>query len=65
MAFTLCFILIRACSLLHVDVVLRWETALIKANWAIELAGLACVGTSAVQAILRARTGRPETEALP
>jgi len=65
MTFTLCFILIRACSLLHVNVVLRWETALIKANWAIELVGLACLGASAVQAISRARTERPETEALP
>lgn len=53
MVFTVFFVLMRATSFHHVDSVLRWRLAGIKANWILELTGILCVALSAW------RAGRP------
>jgi len=65
MALIVCFILLRAGSLLRIGMVLHWQVGLARMNWAVELAGLACVGVSALLAISRAGKKHPPSETIP
>lgn len=53
--FIVFFVVIRAASFHHVDVMLSWNVLGFYMNWALELGGIACVAISA------ARNGRPKT----
>ena len=51
--FTLCFVIIRASSLHHVDAVLGWHVGGVKMNWVFENGGIPLVIIAAVLAIRR------------
>ncbi|MCK7468704.1 MAG: hypothetical protein MZU91_11700 [Desulfosudis oleivorans] len=52
----LTFIVIRAASFHHVDVLLRSQLLGVRVNWVLELGGIGLIVLSALQALLRART---------
>jgi hypothetical protein len=51
MVFTVCFILIRASSLHHIDTVLEWRVAGVKTDWILEIGGILLVIIAALKAI--------------
>ena len=55
--FTMTFIVLRAASFHHFDVVLRSHVAGVKVNWALELTGIAVIGAAA---LIRLRAIKPE-----
>jgi len=56
--FTMCFVLIRASSLHHVDTMLRWSVVGVKMNWILENGGILLVVIAALKAIRVSRRER-------
>ena len=56
--FIVCFVLIRASSLHHVDALLGWRVAGMKMNWILENGGILLVVTAALKAIRVSRRER-------
>lgn len=54
-AFLLAFVVARAASFHHVDVLLYMDLGGLKLNWVFELSGIACIGVGAA----RSKPGRP------
>ena len=51
--FTICFVIIRASSLHHVDTVLGWHVGGVRMNWVLENGGILLVFLAACSAIRR------------
>lgn len=51
MVFTVCFVLVRAGSLHHVDTILGWHVSGVRMNWILENCGIALVAIGAVMAV--------------
>lgn len=50
--FTVCFVVIRAASFHHVDVLIGYEVAGVRMNWILELGGIFIVGVSTLAALV-------------
>lgn len=51
--FTLCFVIIRAGSLHHIDLILGWHLGMVRINWILENGGILMVGVAAARALRR------------